>query len=162
MKIKSLQTDLIIIEGQENLDKNQLALVQAAQAALPASYAPYSKFNVGAALQFEDGTIIKGANFENASYPLCLCAERSAIAAARSVNHESVIIAMAVTARNAQGELDFTVTPCGACRQVLTEVEQLQGRPIKMILNGQKDTYWVLESASALLPLAFDGAGLVG
>lgn len=160
MKIKSLQTDLIIIEGKANLDETTQKLVEAADDALKISYAPYSKFQVGAALQFTDGTIVKGANFENASYPLCLCAERSAIAAARSVDPNAVIKTMAITARNANGELQFTVTPCGACRQVLSEVEQLQGHSIKLILNGKKDTYWILESASALLPLAFDGGFL--
>lgn len=158
MKSKTITTVLEIFDKVTELPKSDQQLLKSANEALSDSHSPYSKFQVAAALLLENGNIITGTNFENASYPLCLCAERSAIAAARSQFASEVVVSMAVTAKNDRGDLQFPVTPCGACRQVLLEVEQLQQSPIRLILNGQKHTYWVLHKAKDLLPLAFDSS----
>ena len=160
MKKKSILTEYTVVQGFEHLEEASQQLVLSAKEATSIAYAPYSNFLVGAALRLDDGSIIQGANFENASYPLCLCAERSAIAAARTINAKGIITSMAVTAISPKGELQFPVTPCGACRQVLSEVEQMQQQPIQLILFGQTTTYWILDEASHLLPLAFDGVCL--
>lgn len=89
-------------------------LVAAARAAHENAYAPYSRFPVGAAV-LAGGRIFVGVNVENASYPLGVCAERNAVAAAVSVG-ERQIDAVAVVA----GDQD-AVPPCGGCRQVLNE-----------------------------------------
>ena len=88
-------------------------LTAAARATLRNAHAPYSRFHVGAALLTEDGTVFTGANVENISYGLTICAERAAVCAAISAGHKR-IAAMAVVSVG-------MVAPCGACRQVLAE-----------------------------------------
>lgn len=90
-------------------------LLAEAEAARAAAYAPYSSFPVGAALLTEDGTVQRGVNVENAAYPAGICAERTAIAAAvASGRRRFVAIAVA-------GPEGVAITPCGICRQVLSE-----------------------------------------
>ena len=88
-------------------------LIDIALAARDKAYAPYSKFRVGAALLSVDGTIFTGCNVENASYGLCICAERTAICKAVSAGHQK-FTAIAVAAAP-------LASPCGACRQFLVE-----------------------------------------
>ncbi len=94
-------------------DSDPQQLLDAAQAARGKAYAPYSKFMVGAAVRTIAGAIYTGANVENVSYGLSLCAERVAVAAAVAAGHRE-ITAVAVASTGA-------VTPCGACRQFLAE-----------------------------------------
>lgn len=91
------------------------ALVDAALRARLRAYAPYSNFLVGAALIADDGTVVDGCNVENASYGLCICAERTAISAAVSQGHLGVR-AIAIATGSAPPS-----PPCGMCRQVLAE-----------------------------------------
>lgn len=93
-------------------------LVQEAIHARKNTFSPYSKFGVGAALLMKDGTVIHGANIENASFGLSNCAERSALFAAYSQGYKKEdILAMAVT-----GDTKSVISPCGACRQVMNEL----------------------------------------
>jgi cytidine deaminase len=97
--------------------KSVSQLMDAAREAAAHAYAPYSKFRVGAALLFDDGSIVTGCNVENVSYGLTNCAERSALFRAISESGASrKIVAAAVTNLNRQPS-----PPCGACRQVLSE-----------------------------------------
>lgn len=91
------------------------ALIQTAREAAQRAYVPYSHFPVGAALLTESGEIVTGCNIENASYPLTMCAERTAIGTAISQGAGKVV-AVAVSAPKAK-----PCSPCGACRQVLYE-----------------------------------------
>lgn len=128
-------------------------LIAAAREAATHAYAPYSNFPVGAALAFADGTIITGANVENASYGLSLCAETVAAAKAMSGGARGGLIAVAVTGGGAA-----PVTPCGRCRQVLSELAQLGGTDPLVWSAGDGE---VLERRlSALLPDAFGPANL--
>lgn len=132
---------------------SQDALISAAREAAGNAYAPYSSFPVGAALAFADGSVVTGANVENASYGLSLCAETVAAAKALSSGVRGGLIAVAVTGGGAA-----RVTPCGRCRQVLSELAQLGGTdPLVWCAGGNE----VLERRlSALLPDAFGPANL--
>ncbi len=132
------------------------ALLAAAREALALAYAPYSHFRVGAAAQLSNGAVVGGANFENAAYPMCLCAERSTLAAAISQHPDMPIVALAITASVEGHPLLAPPTPCGACRQVLLEAEQKFGQPIRLILQGDSGPVLVFERAGDLLPFAFD------
>ena len=91
-------------------------LFQIAENAAAASYSPYSHFRVGAALVAEDGTVITGTNVENRSFGLTICAERSALVAAVGAGHHRFTKLVIATP-----DADYAVSPCGACRQVLSE-----------------------------------------
>ena len=106
----------------DELSSEDQQLVKAAIAATANSYARYSNFNVGAALRLSDGSIVIGANQENAAFPSGLCAERSAIFAAQSQQPEHAITALAIAAKNVNGLMPDPVSPCGACRQVILEL----------------------------------------
>ena len=129
------------------MDKDQEKLLQAAVAAAGNAYAPYSGFNVGAALLAASGVVYTGANVENASYGLSLCAERSALYTAVAAG-ERDFIALAIAAL---GTAD--APPCGACRQVLAEFS-----PNLMLIYRNKGRI-VCKPLSQLLPDGFRDAG---
>lgn len=132
-------------------------LIAAAREALARAYAPYSRFHVGAALAFADGRVVTGANVENASYGLTLCAETAAVARAMNDGARGELVAVAVTG-GAMGELADPVAPCGRCRQVLSELAQLGGTdPVVWCAGGTAVAEYRL---SDLLPNAFGPASL--
>lgn len=137
------------------LDAKEQELVRRAQNAAGRAYAPYSKFKVGACLLLDNGQMIEGNNQENASYPCGCCAERTALNYANATFPEAKVEAIAISAFNSQGLVDEPITPCGICRQALLETEMKNRQSIRVIMNGQKHTI-IAESASDLLPLAFD------
>ncbi len=135
-------------------------LIKAAIDAAEFAYAPYSNFHVGAALLLEDGSIVTGANFENASYGMTLCAETVAIAKANSDGQLKQIVAIAV-AGGPKGYVaagEDAVMPCGRCRQIIKEVADLIERdlPIHCAKAGGYDTFHLSE----LLPHGFGPASL--
>ncbi|HEU0113363.1 MAG TPA: cytidine deaminase [Thermomicrobiales bacterium] len=121
-------------------------LLARARAAAERAYAPYSQFPVGAAILTDDGSIFEGANIENASYPVTMCAERVAAGAAVFAGHRA-FRAVAVSAPRAPG-----ATPCGVCRQLLNEFKPAAGELI-VILDGANSPEQM--PLSALLPRAF-------
>ncbi len=124
------------------------ALMAQATEARERAYAPYSGYQVGAAVQTAGGRLFTGANVENAVYPLTLCAERVAITRAVSEGARR-IVALAVVTTNAG-------TPCGSCRQVMREF----GGPEMRVFVGSPDgayREWTLE---ALLPASFTSKDL--
>ena len=134
------------------MDKD--ALIAAARAAAAKAYAPYSGFHVGAALGFADGSVVTGANVENASYGLTLCAETVAVGKALSEQWRGNLEMVAVIGGKAgQVGRGDPVTPCGRCRQVLNEIAGLGASDPLVICVGE---YRVLEMRlSELLPYAF-------
>ena len=150
IKIAYLEYDSI-----EQLEPQDRELAQAAVEAISGSYAPYSKFNVGAAVRLEDGEIIKGANQENAAYPSGLCAERTALFYAGANRPDKAIIAIAIAAGQNGIICASPATPCGACRQVMAQYQQKSGRPMNVILIGAQKI-WKFEKIDDLLPLIFD------
>ena len=153
MKTIELKQKVLFCQLEE-LNEEEQELVKKAMQATDNSYSPYSHFRVGAAIRLADGTEMIGANQENAAYPVTLCAERTAIFAAQAQHPELSIEALAIAARNENGFIDEPVTPCGSCRQVILEVEQRYGRPMKIYLYGTKGVY-VVDTVRDLLPLCF-------
>ena len=138
----------------EELSEDDQRLVNKAIEATRNSYAPYSNFHVGACLRTADGMEMIGANHENAAFPSGLCAERSAIFAAQSQHPESAIVALAIAARNEEGLMATPVSPCGACRQVILEMEDRYQCDVKILLYGTEGIY-VIPNVKTLLPLHF-------
>ena len=139
-------------------------LIDHALDALKNAYAPYSKFAVGAALLLEDGTIVPGTNFENASYGLSLCAETVALAAANVAGRLKDVVAIgivggAITQKGVEG--DMPIYPCGRCRQILNEAADLGGRDIIVYCASADGAVLRRHLLSELLPYAF-GPGDLG
>lgn len=145
----------------EELPKEERELVESAIAATNHAYAKYSNFRVGAAIRLSDGSVMIGANQENAAFPSGLCAERTAIFAAQAQYPEKAITMLAVAARNENGLLKEPVTPCGSCRQVMLEVEDRYQQPMKVLLYGTDGVY-VIDSAKDMVPLSFISENLKG
>lgn len=130
-------------------------LVNAARQATHRSYAPYSRFSVGAAIRLEDGTVVTGSNQENAAYPSGTCAERTAAYYAHSAHPDSPFAAIAIAARGTDGEpTPQPISPCGACRQALLEYETMAGHPVRVLLAGAGEIY-EFPSVASLLPFCF-------
>lgn len=142
---ENLTTLSVDIQNLINLSKKQLAM----------AYAPYSKFLVGAAVLLENGNIYKGCNQENASYPLCLCAERVALFGMGAVEKDFDIKALAITASNPSKPLKEVCMPCGACRQVIQEFEQRQNKPIPIYLTSENNEIVKINGISKILPSSF-------
>ena len=124
-------------------------LIEEARAARELAYTPYSKFQVGAALECKDGRIFRGCNVENASYGLCNCAERTAFFSAFAHGYKPGEFDKLVVV----GETDKPIAPCGACRQVTLE---LGGNQLPVVLANLKGD--IRETTAAeLLPEAFGG-----
>lgn len=139
----------------DELNKTDRMLMDKARTGAASAYAPYSNFQVGAALLLDDGTVISGNNQENASYSLGLCAERVAIFAAGANHPGKKVIAMAITAYSSNFTIDRPIAPCGACRQAIAEYEHRYGHPIRLILAGESGSVLIADSINRLLPLQF-------
>ncbi len=138
------------------LDERWRALMKnAAAAAQQLSYAPYSKFHVGAALQTITGDIFVAANQENAAYPLCNCAEQICVQKCYTEKPEAVIERMAIYCESAKLETT-PIGPCGACRQVMLEAEMRGKGDIQILLKGSRADFILVPSVHALMPLNFN------
>jgi cytidine deaminase len=149
-----------IFNDIEDLDSESKYLVHKAKEATHHAYAPYSKFHVGAALILDDGTVITGANQENASYPLCMCAERVTLYAAASQHPEKSIQKMAIVAHKKNHKELVPAASCGACAQVMLEFEYRQKKPIEIIILGPGEKWMKCPSATTFLPYGFTKANL--
>ena len=139
-------------------------LIDAAREASARAHAPYSRFGVGAAVLLRDGQIVTGANFENASYGLSLCAETVALATANSQGHLRDVVAIGVTggmlAKDGTISGPELVTPCGRCRQIINEAADLGGQDIDIYCGSADGSAFGYFRASELLPHAFGPADL--
>jgi cytidine deaminase len=140
----------------EKLSPEVIDLLSEAEKQVEMAYAPYSNFKVGAAILSSEKKIYGGSNQENASYPLCMCAERVAAYHAISVNPYESFIAIGITAKNANNDLIKPVTPCGACRQVLMEYQNRFKHPIELYILGPKKEVYCFKSINEFLPFSFD------
>ena len=141
--------------GIDELAAKDKELAEAAISATATAYAPYSKFNVGAAVLFDDGEIVKGSNQENAAYPSGICAERTVLFYAGASRPEKAVSCIAIAASQEGNLCNSPVTPCGACRQVMAQTQLRGGIPMNIILVGA-NKIWRFEKIEDLLPFTFD------
>ena len=153
MEAKNINTTIYVAKVEE-LDDKDRQLVETSIEDTNNSYAPYSRFHVGAAVRLDNGVIIPGCNQENAAFGVTICAERTALFAAGAQYPKAKVEAIAITARNADGLLDEPVSPCGTCRQAMVETEKRSGKKLRILLNGKNSVY-IIEGIGALLPLTF-------
>lgn len=148
------------VESTGQLSSEEQELVKVSIEMTKNAYAPYSGFFVGAAALLENGVIVRGSNQENAAYPSGLCAERVAVFAASAMYPGVAVKAIAISTEAENRQSASPIAPCGACRQVILEYEDLQQKPIRLILSKGSGRTIIIEKARDLLPLAFSGHDL--
>lgn len=160
MQEKEISIRIQIYDGTADLPQSEKDLIAEATKALDKSYSPYSGFKVGSAALLENGAMISGANQENASYPVCVCAEVVMLSAC-SAQHPGVAIRkVAITTHSGKGSSDSPKAPCGQCRQTLLEFEKRSNHDIEIIMHGENGQVYKVGSVKDLLPLYFSGADL--
>lgn len=155
----NISTKTLAINYREYASISELSaadrqLMQAAIDATATAYAPYSHFSVGAAVRLSDDTIVIGGNQENVAYPSGLCAERTALFAAGAQHPNQSVVALAIVARNPQGQLT-EAAPCGACRQVMAESRQRAAHPLRVLMYLEDGRIREVADIDALLPFSF-------
>lgn len=142
------------------IDQGAQALVKAARGAAKHAHAPYSRFAVGAAVLLDDGAVVTGTNFENASYGLSLCAETVALGTVNSQGKLRNVVAIAVIGGRMDHADTAPISPCGRCRQIINEAAQLAGRDLPVFCAGAAGDDIAAHMLSDLLPHAFGPADL--
>ena len=158
MKEYRIVSTIKVYEWDE-LSEEDRELVSAAKQATNGSYAPYSQFRVGAAARLANGIIFTGSNQENAAYPSGLCAERTTLFAANAQYPDAPVLSLAIAARKGDEFLSHPISPCGACRQVISGVVDRYNQPMKILLYGTRGVH-VVRDIAGLLPLRFVDADL--
>ncbi len=137
------------------LREDDQELIGQAFEALKGSHAPYSKFRVGAAAVTDAGTVLRASNIENASLSLTNCAERILCQYAKSNFPGERITTLAIVSSSDEELFEQPLAPCGACRQVLYELETEQQYDMRLLLVQRSGTIIEVERAADILPLAF-------
>ncbi len=158
MKDLTIKSIIKVCQYDELSDEDKKLIDQSIEAT-KRSYAPYSKFSVGAAALLDNGITVTGNNQENAAYPSGLCAERTTLFYANSQYPESAVKTLAIAARTERDFIETPIPPCGACRQVILETEKRFGNSIRILLYGKKCIY-IVEGIGSLLPLSFDASAM--
>lgn len=158
MENKNITTKIIVCSYEE-LNDEEKKLVDAAKEASNRSYAPYSRFQVGAAVRLAGGLLVSGSNQENAAYPSGICAERTTLFYANSQYPDRAVEALAIAAQTGGKFIEHPTAPCGACRQVILETEERYRHPIRIYLYGTNEVY-IVDSIVGLLPLCFGKSDL--
>lgn len=160
MKEIKIESNFIVYNSINELSSDIKSLMDEAIDARENAYAPYSKFEVGAALLLDNGEVITGNNQENASYPSGLCAERTAIYYAGSKYPNAKILKIAISASSKNQETAIPIPPCGACRQAISEYEVKQDLSIEIYFMGKVGEVVKSDSLENLLPFVFKKSAL--
>ena len=158
MKDLTIKSIIKVYQYDELSDEDKKLIEQSIEAT-KRSYAPYSKFSVGAAALLDNGITVTGTNQENAAYPSGLCAERTTLFYANSQYPDSAVKTLAIAARTERDFIDTPIPPCGACRQVILETEKRYGNSIRILPYG-KSCIYLVEGIGSLLPLSFDASAM--
>lgn len=154
MQKKNLELNFISAHFSE-IEKKDQELIVNAKKAFESAYAPYSGFMVGASILLENGEIINGSNQENVAYPSGLCAERVAMFYVGARFPDVKINTIAVSVYSKDFEINDVISPCGACRQVMSEYEEKQQKPIRVILHSPNEEVLIANRVQDLLPFMF-------
>lgn len=160
MKKKKVSFELSIYETTEDLTADELELMNAAVGARKNAYAPYSNFQVGAAVLLDNGEVVIGSNQENASFPAGLCAEGVAVFQAGARFPGIAIKSIAISAASINHKVNKPVAPCGICRQSISEYEMRQKSAIMLLMMGETGQVFKCDSVADILPLGFDDSYL--
>ncbi len=155
MEVKKITIEIEEYKSLKELPKADVVLLEKAKEALKGSYAPYSEFHVGAAALLANGEFVLGSNQENTAYPSGLCAERVALFHAQSTFPGVPVLALAITAQCDHFVTRDPITPCGSCRQVISEVEKRQQNKIRVVMKGEEGIVQAVVGIDQLLPLLF-------
>ena len=160
MKEKEISLRIQVYESAAEMSKPDADLIAAAGEALAKSYSPYSGFKVSCAALLQNGSIVSGANQENASYPVSVCAEVVTLSACSAQYPGVAIQKLAITTHSSKPSSDTPKAPCGQCRQTILEYEKRFNTNIEVIMCGQNGQVYKVGSAKELLPLYFSGSDL--
>lgn len=160
MQEKEIKFSVQVYKGADELSAEDATLVAKAKGVLNNAYAPYSNFKVGAAVLLSNGEIVTGTNQENASFPVGICAEGTALGTASSLYPDAAVVAIAVTAKSGNHILNKPVAPCGVCRQRILEYETRFQHNIKVIMIGEEGEVYKVGTVKDLLPLFFSNTDL--
>ncbi len=160
MKEIQIETKLSVFESFEELSKSEKEFMNQAIEIRKKAYAPYSKFQVGAAIVLDNGLVLQGSNQENAAYPSGLCAERVVIFYAGANYPNNKIVKLFISATPSDRDSENPIPPCGSCRQSIAEYEIKQDLPIEIYFMGAKGQVYKSDSLKNLLPFMFDKSNL--
>jgi cytidine deaminase len=160
MKNKEITIKVREYDSLAELSDADKILLQAAERGMDSSYAPYSGFRVGAAVSLANGQIVTGANQENASYPMCVCAEVATLSAAATQYPGVAITRLAVTARSKHHAVLQPAAPCGQCRQTILEYEMRHKQDIGILMGSESGKCYSVDTIRDLLPIHFSAADL--
>jgi cytidine deaminase len=160
MKEIQIETKLSVFESFEELSQSDKEYMNQAIEIRKKAYAPYSKFQVGAAIVLDNGMVLQGSNQENAAYPSGLCAERVVIFYAGANYPNNKIVKLFITATPSDRDSENPIPPCGSCRQSIAEYEIKQDLPIEIYFMGAKGAVYKSDSLKNLLPFMFDKSNL--
>lgn len=160
MKEIQIQTKLSVFESFEELSQSEKEFMNQAIEIRKKAYAPYSKFQVGAAVVLDNGLVLQGSNQENAAYPSGLCAERVVIFYAGANYPTNKIVKLFISATPSNRDSENPIPPCGSCRQSIAEYEIKQDLPIEIYFMGAKGAVYKSDSLKNLLPFMFDKSNL--
>ena len=160
MEKKEINIFYHAFKSVEELDQESQHLIEQAEGALNNAYAIYSGFYVGAAVLLDNGEVVSGNNQENIAFPSSMCAERVALYFCKANFPNAKVKKVAIVAKSSQMEIEDSITPCGACRQVMSEYERIQEQDMQVILKAEKGDILVFDSVTNLLPLAFQSSAL--
>lgn len=156
MKEIQIETKLSVFESFEELSQSEKDFMNQAIEIRKKAYAPYSKFQVGAAIVLDNGVVLQGSNQENAAYPSGLCAERVVIFYAGANYPNNKIMKLFISATPSDRDSENPIPPCGSCRQSIAEYEIKQDLPIEIYFMGAKGAIYKSDSLKNLLPFMFD------
>lgn len=149
-----IQTNFIKYSSWNDTPEDIQQLLEAARHISTTAYAPFSSFFVGAALLLDNGTVVTGSNQENAAYPSGLCAERVAFFSAHSQFPKQRVVKLVIYANSEKHEIKGAISPCGACRQVISEYEFLGKEKIEIYMASDNEVVYT-QGIESLLPMRF-------